>query len=122
MPKGILDGPKRSLTLETTDQLQDATAFGAIVMGYHNGAAVRIRDIGRVLDGVEDIHQAAWLGDKRVVIIDVHKQPGYNINETVERVQGGAAGVAPDPAAVGGAARARRPHPDHPRFRRGGTG
>jgi hydrophobe/amphiphile efflux-1 (HAE1) family protein len=87
MPKGILDGPKRSLTLETSDQLQDATAFGAIVIGYHNGAAVRIRDIGRVLDGVEDVRQAAWLGDKRVVIIDVHKQPGYNINETVERVK-----------------------------------
>ena len=64
MPKGILDGPKRSLTLETSDQLQDATAFGAIVIGYHNSAAVRIRDIGRVLDGVEDVRQAAWLGDK----------------------------------------------------------
>ena len=87
MPKGVLDGPKRSLTLETSDQLQDATAFGAIVTGYHNGAAVRIRDVGRALDGVEDVRQAAWLGDKRVVIIDVHKQPGYNINETVERVK-----------------------------------
>jgi hydrophobe/amphiphile efflux-1 (HAE1) family protein len=85
-PKGILDGPKRSLTLETSDQLQDADAFGAIVIAYHNGAPVRIRDIGRALDGVEDVRHAAWLGKQRVVIIDVHKQPGYNINETVHLV------------------------------------
>jgi multidrug efflux pump subunit AcrB len=86
-PKGIIDGPNRSVTLETSDQLSDASDFGAVVIGYHNGAPVRVRDIGRAVDGVEDVRQAAWLGDERVVIIDVHKEPGYNINETVQLVK-----------------------------------
>jgi multidrug efflux pump len=86
-PKGILDGPARSLTLETSDQLIDPAAFDAVVIAYHNGAPVRIRDIGRAIDGVEDVRQAAWLGSKRAVIIDVHKQPGYNVNETVQLVK-----------------------------------
>ena len=86
-PKGIIDGPRRSVTLATSDQLSDADDFGAVVIGYHNGAAVRVRDVGRAIDGVEDVRQAAWLGNKRVVIIDVHKQPGFNINDTVQRVK-----------------------------------
>ena len=86
-PKGIVDGPNRSVTLATSDQLSDAGDFGAVVIGYHDGAPVRVRDVGHALDGVEDVRQAAWLGNQRVVIIDVHKQPGYNINETVQLVK-----------------------------------
>src|ERR1700674_5348345 len=82
-PKGTLDGPKQSLTLDATDQLFDAAAFNAVIIAYHNGAPVHVGDIGEAVDGVEDIHQAAWLGHQRAVIIDVHKQPGYNINETI---------------------------------------
>jgi len=86
-PKGTLDGPDKSVTLDATDQLFDASAFNALIIGYHNGAPVRIGDIGKAVDGVEDIRQAAWLGDRRAVIIDVHKQPGYNVNQTVQLVK-----------------------------------
>src|SRR5690349_5121422 len=86
-PKGTLDGPRQSLTLDATDQLFDAAAFGSVIVAYRNGAPVRVADIGRAVDGVEDERQAAWLGDKRAVIIDVHKQPGYNINRTVQLVK-----------------------------------
>jgi hydrophobe/amphiphile efflux-1 (HAE1) family protein len=86
-PKGTLDGPKQSLTLDATDQLFDAAAFNAVIIAYHNGAPVHVGDIGEAVDGVEDIHQAAWLGNQRAVIIDVHKQPGYNINETIQLVK-----------------------------------
>jgi hydrophobe/amphiphile efflux-1 (HAE1) family protein len=86
-PKGTLDGPKKSLTLETTDQLFDAAAFNSIIVAYRNGAAVRVGDIGTAVDGVEDIRQAAWLGEERAVILDVHKQPGFNINQTVAAIK-----------------------------------
>ena len=86
-PKGTLDGPKQSLTLDTTDQIFDAAAFDAVIIAYRNGAPVRIRDVGKAIDGVEDIRQAAWVDGQRAVIIDVHKQPGYNINQTVQRVK-----------------------------------
>jgi multidrug efflux pump len=86
-PKGTLDGAKQSLTLDTTDQIFDAAAFESVIIAYRNGAPVRIRDIGKAIDGVEDIRQAAWLMGQRAVIIDVHKQPGYNINQTVQLVK-----------------------------------
>ena len=86
-PKGTLDGPRQSLTLDATDQLFDAASFNAVIIAYHNGAPVHVGDIGQAVDGVEDIHQAAWLGHQRAVIIDVHKQPGYNVNETVQLVK-----------------------------------
>ena len=90
-PKGTLDGPKQSLTLDATDQLFDAASFNSVIIAYHNGAPVHVGDIGKAIDGVEDIRQAAWLGSQRAVIIDVHKQPGYNINETVAARKGRAA-------------------------------
>src|SRR5215831_2007392 len=86
-PKGTLDGPKQSLTLDTTDQVFDSATFNDAIVAYRNGAPVRIRDLGKAVDGVETTREAAWLGGQRVVIIDVHKQPGYNINQTVELVK-----------------------------------
>jgi multidrug efflux pump len=86
-PKGTLDGPRQSLTLDATDQLVSAAQFNSVIVAYRNGAPVHVGDIGQAIDGVEDIREAAWLGDKRAVIIDVHKQPGFNINETVQRVK-----------------------------------
>jgi hydrophobe/amphiphile efflux-1 (HAE1) family protein len=86
-PKGTLDGLKQSLTLDATDQLFNASAFESVIIAYRNGAPVRVADVGKAIDGVEDIRQAAWLGSRRAIIIDIHKQPGYNINQTVQRVK-----------------------------------
>jgi hydrophobe/amphiphile efflux-1 (HAE1) family protein len=86
-PKGTLDGRKQSLTLDTTDQIFDASAFNAVIVAYRNGAPVRISDLGKAVNGVEDVREAAWLNGERAVIIDVHKQPGYNINQTVQLVK-----------------------------------
>jgi hydrophobe/amphiphile efflux-1 (HAE1) family protein len=92
-PKGTLDGPRQSLTLDTTDQLFDASAFEQVIIAYRNGAPVRIRDVGKAINGVEDIRQAAWLGSQRAVIIDIDKQPGYNINQTVQLIKDALPGI-----------------------------
>src|SRR5436853_1860433 len=76
-PKGTLDGPRQSLTLDTTDQIFDASTFNSVIIAYRNGAPVRIGDLGRAVDSVEEIREAAWLGRQRVVIIDVHKLQGF---------------------------------------------
>ena len=86
-PKGTLDGLRQSLTLDATDQLFDAASFNSVIVAYRKGAPIRVSDIGAAVDRVEDIRQAAWLGNKRAVVIDVHKQPGYNINQTVQLVK-----------------------------------
>jgi len=86
-PKGTLDGRKQSLTLDTTDQIFDASAFNSVIVAYRNGAPVRISDLGKAVNGVEDVREAAWLNGERAIIIDVHKQPGYNVNQTVQLVK-----------------------------------
>jgi multidrug efflux pump subunit AcrB len=86
-PKGTLNSERSSTTLDTNDQLHDASEFGDVVLASRNGASVRIKDVGTVVNGVEDVKQSAWVGQHRAVLIDVHKQVGYNINETVLKVR-----------------------------------
>ena len=58
-----------------------------LVAGYKNGAPIRIADIGTTIDAAEDAKEAAWLQDKRKIIIDIHKQPGFNVVETIRRIK-----------------------------------
>ncbi len=87
MPKGNLDGPDRAVILDSTDQVFDANAYKSLVIAYKNGAPIRISDVGTVIDAAEDVKQAAWLQDQRAIIIDVHKQPGFNVVETIQRIK-----------------------------------
>jgi multidrug efflux pump len=86
-PKGTLDGPRRSITVNTTDQVFDADTYKSLIVAYHNGAPVRIADIGTAINGVEDVNRAAWAQGRPAVVVDVHKQPGFNVVETVERIK-----------------------------------
>jgi multidrug efflux pump len=86
-PKGSLDGPDRAVVLDATDQVFDAQTYRQLIVAYKNGAPIRVADIGSVVDAAEDIKAAAWLQDKRTVIVDVHKQPGFNVVETTQRIK-----------------------------------
>src|SRR6202521_3789404 len=57
------------------------------IIAYRNGAPVRSADIGISDDGVESIREAAWFNGQLAVIMDIAKQPGYNINQTVQRIK-----------------------------------
>ena len=86
-PKGTLNSARQTITLDTNDQLSSAAEFGAITIAARNGALVRIADVGNVLNSVEDIKQGAWVGHHQAVMIDVHKQVGFNLNATVAKVR-----------------------------------
>ena len=86
-PKGNLDGPSRAIVLDATDQLFDADAYKNLVVAYKNGAPIRIMDVGTAIAAAEDAKEAAWLQDKRTIIIDIHKQPGFNVVETIRRIK-----------------------------------
>jgi multidrug efflux pump len=86
-PKGSLNGPHRAVVLSATDQLTHAGAYRSMVVAYRNSAPVRISDVGTAVDAPEDIREAAWLQHQRVVIIDIHKQPGYNVVDTIRRIK-----------------------------------
>jgi multidrug efflux pump len=86
-PKGTLDGPKRSVSVDATDQLSKASDFDNLVLAYRNGAPIRVHDIGRAISGVQDVKQAAWIQGRRAIIVDIHKQPGFNVVDTVDEIR-----------------------------------
>src|SRR5262249_35258746 len=54
---------------------------------YKNGAPVRLSDVADVIDGVENVKQAAWMNDKPAIIVNIQRQPGANIINVVDRVK-----------------------------------
>ncbi|MGH8294813.1 MAG: efflux RND transporter permease subunit [Steroidobacteraceae bacterium] len=86
-PKGSLSGPARSVVLSASDQVLDPAGYRSMVVAYRNGAPVRIGELGTVVSGPEDNREAAWLNNQRAIIIDVHKQPGYNVVDTIQRIK-----------------------------------
>jgi multidrug efflux pump len=85
-PKGSLNGPDRSVVLNATDQLTTVDQYRDLVVAYKNGAPVRVQDLGTVVSAAEDTQQAAWLQRERAIILDVHKQPGYNVVQTIANI------------------------------------
>ncbi len=91
-PKGSFDGARQSLTIGSNDQIFTAAAYKPIIVAYRNGAPIRLGDIGTVVDGVENDQLAAWVADSRThyrpaVLLDIQRQPGANIIETVDRIK-----------------------------------
>ena len=87
LPKGSFDGPLQSLTLGVNDQIDSADTFRSLVIATHNGNVVRVRDVGDVVESVENIKVGGWVAGKPAVIVDIQKQPGANIVATVERIK-----------------------------------
>lgn len=86
-PKGNLDGPQRSITINANDQLQSPTAYNDLIIAYRNNAPLRLSDVGRAVQGAEDVRQAAWVGDRPAILVNVQRQPGANVIDVVDRIQ-----------------------------------
>ena len=86
-PKGTFDGARQSFAVYDNDQILAAAPWNGVIVAYHNGAPVRIRDIGRAVDGPENTKLAAWAKGKRCILLSVFKQPGANVIHTVDQVR-----------------------------------
>ncbi|MBV9785002.1 MAG: efflux RND transporter permease subunit [Acidisphaera sp.] len=90
-PKGGFDGPREAFSLGANDQLVSPDAYRGLVIAYRNGAPVRLSDVGTVIGGVENDRVGAWYftpsGERQAVILDIQRQPGANIVQTVERLK-----------------------------------
>ncbi|AWV08520.1 efflux RND transporter permease subunit [Marilutibacter maris] len=86
-PKGSLNGATQSYSIGTNDQLVDAAAYRETIIAYDNGAPVRLADVADVVDGIENDQLAAWADGKDAVLLEVRRQPGANIVQTVERIR-----------------------------------
>ncbi len=85
-PKGSIDGARQSYTIAADDQIDRASAYEDVVVAYRNGAPVRIKDVARVIDGLENIRTGGWYNGTPAIIIDIQRQPGANVIQTVERI------------------------------------
>jgi multidrug efflux pump len=85
--KGSFNGPHLAYTIATNDQLVTPQSYRSLVLAWRAGAAVRLSDVGTVRSGVENDRVAAWYKGKPAVLLDVQRQPGANIVETVKAVR-----------------------------------
>jgi hydrophobic/amphiphilic exporter-1 (mainly G- bacteria), HAE1 family len=86
-PKGSVNGPEHSFTIYDNDQLLKAAPWNDVIVAYKNGAPVRIRDIGKAVDGPENRLIAAWQNGHPGVLLLINKAPGANVIETVNRIK-----------------------------------
>ena len=85
-PKGSLDGAHQSYTIAANDQLDTAAKYEDVVVAYRNSAPVRIKDVATVIDGLENVRVDGRYDGRPAVLIDVQRQPGANVIDTVERI------------------------------------
>jgi multidrug efflux pump len=86
-PKGQITDGATSADIITNDQLLKAADYMPLVVGYHNGAAVKLSDVADVQDSTENVRAAGFVNGKPSVLIFIFRQPGANIIETVDRIR-----------------------------------
>jgi HAE1 family hydrophobic/amphiphilic exporter-1 len=87
LPKGTLNSPRQTYTLNTNDQLFQPDKYDDLVIAYRNGSPVRIRDIGHAVSLGENELISAWFNQKRAILLAVQRQPGANVVETVNKIK-----------------------------------
>lgn len=96
-PKGAITGPQQSLTVYANDQILDVATWRQLIVGYRNGAPVRVEDVGDAVQSVENDQIGAWtfpgkanadpgLEAGQSILLIVYKQPGANVIDTVDRI------------------------------------
>ncbi|HEY7209375.1 MAG TPA: MdtB/MuxB family multidrug efflux RND transporter permease subunit [Bryobacteraceae bacterium] len=86
--KGNFDGLRQAYTIGANDQILTSAGYKPVIIAYKNGAPVRLDDVANVVEGAENIHQAAWMNARPAVIVNIQRQPGANIIAVVDRIKG----------------------------------
>jgi multidrug efflux pump len=86
-PKGALDGAHQTYTIAANDQLVAAASYRALIVAYRNGAPVLLSDVAQVVDGLENAKVGGWYQGIPAVILDIQRQPGANVIDTVKRIR-----------------------------------
>src|SRR6266403_2257964 len=86
-PKGTLDGPARSWTLNANDQIQSPEAYESVIVSYKNGNPVRLSDVAQVTAGAQNAYLAGWVNNTPGIILNIQRQPGANVIQVVDRIK-----------------------------------
>ncbi len=84
---GALAAGGQMQVLAPSDQLMGAAAFAPLVLAWRNGSPVRLRDVARVIDDVENNRAAAWANGQRAVVLVIRREPGANVIDVIARVK-----------------------------------
>ena len=87
LPTGILWGENRAVTIQSDGQLLRASAYRPLVVTYRNGAPIRLDDLGRVLDSVQNDKVATWYNTTRSIGLSIQRQPGTNTVQVVDDIK-----------------------------------
>jgi len=85
--KGNFDGARQNYQIDANDQLVTSKDYRNVVVAYRNGAPVMLVDVAKIVDGVENKNQAAWMNKTPAVIINVQRQPGGNTVSVVKSIK-----------------------------------
>jgi HAE1 family hydrophobic/amphiphilic exporter-1 len=87
VPIGTLTGPKQNVTLQATAAMERAADYRDVVVAWRNGSPVRLREIARVIDSVENNQIASWFNGDRAIVLAIQRQPDANTVEVVDSVR-----------------------------------
>ena len=87
LPTGILWGPQRAYTVLADGSISSAPEFRQLAVTYQNGTPVRLQDVARVLDDVQDSRNASWYDGKRAIVLAIQRQPGTNTVQVADAVK-----------------------------------
>ena len=87
LPTGTLYGKDRMFAVQATGQLNDAAAFRPVIVTYRNGSPIRLQELGRVIDDVQNDKVAAWFKGKRGIVLAIQRQPGTNTIDVVDSIK-----------------------------------
>src|ERR1700678_3443602 len=85
--KGNFDGPRQDYQIDANDQLVTSQDYHSVVVAYRNGSPVMLTDVAKIVDGIENKYQAAWMNKMPAVIVNVQRQPGGNTISVVKRIK-----------------------------------
>jgi len=87
LPTGSLEGKQQAFTIQATGQLYNAAAYRPMIVAYRSGSPVRLEELGRVIDSVENDKAANWYKGERSVVLAIQRQPGTNTVEVVDSIK-----------------------------------
>ncbi|MCJ7603131.1 MAG: efflux RND transporter permease subunit [Desulfobulbaceae bacterium] len=87
LPTGTLYGRHQAFTVQATGQLGSADAYRPLIVAYRNGSPIRLEQLGRIIDSVENDKAASWFNRSRAIVLAIQRQPGTNTVEVVDAIK-----------------------------------
>ncbi len=86
-PKGNFDGEYLAYTINANDQLLRSKDYQDLILAYNNGNALRLSDVAKVTEGVENTRLAGWMNNTPSIIVNIQRQPGSNVIQVADRIK-----------------------------------